>query len=87
MSRSRIPPHWHPKPENVVVLKGTLFLGTGEKENKAAAHAMAAGTFMTMPAEIRHFGWTEGETILHIYGMGPFVINYVNPADDPTKKK
>lgn len=83
----RIPAHWHPKPENVVVLKGILFLGTGEKENKAAAHSMVAGTYMTMPAEMRHYGWTKGETILHVYGIGPFVINYVNPADDPTKKK
>jgi len=25
--------------------------------------------------------------IVHLHGMGPFVSNYVNPADDPDKKK
>jgi hypothetical protein len=23
---------------------------------------------------------------MQIYGTGPFVVNYVNPNDDPTKK-
>jgi hypothetical protein len=26
-------------------------------------------------------------TTLQIHGMGPFVVNYVNPADDPSKKQ
>jgi hypothetical protein len=23
---------------------------------------------------------------VQVHGMGPFVVNYVNPADDPTKE-
>jgi len=30
--------------------------------------------------------WIEGETIVQFHGMGPWVINYVNPADDPRNK-
>jgi len=26
------------------------------------------------------------ETILQVHGVGPWAINYVNPADDPRKK-
>jgi hypothetical protein len=40
-----------------------------------------------MPKEMRHFASCIGETIVQLHGMGPFVSNYVNPADDPDKKK
>jgi len=30
---------------------------------------------------------TGGETIIQIHGMSPLQINYVNPNDDPSKKK
>jgi hypothetical protein len=38
-----------------------------------------------MPKEMRHFAAARGETIVQLHGNGPFVINYVNPADDPSK--
>jgi glycyl-tRNA synthetase alpha subunit len=34
----------------------------------------------------RHFGFFNEETILQVHGVGPWAINYVNPADDPRKK-
>ncbi len=30
----RIPPHWHPATENVVVLEGTLYMGSGKEINE-----------------------------------------------------
>jgi len=39
-----------------------------------------------MPKEKRHFASCIGETTIQLHGMGPFVSNYVNPADDPDKK-
>jgi hypothetical protein len=29
----------------------------------------------------------KGETEVQINGMGPFKLTYVNPADDPSRKK
>ena len=29
---------------------------------------------------------TKGGATVQVHGMGPFQINYVNPADDPSKK-
>jgi hypothetical protein len=39
-----------------------------------------------MPKEMRHFAAAKGEVVVQIYGNGPFVVNYLNPSDDPTKK-
>jgi hypothetical protein len=40
-----------------------------------------------MPKAMRHFAIAKGETIIQVHGIGPFAINYVNPADDPRKKE
>lgn len=81
--------HWHPTDENVTVLKGTLKLGAGDKYDAKALHAMTAGAYSFMPANMRHFGTFAPGTVIQIHGVGPFVLNFVNPADDPrnaTKK-
>jgi hypothetical protein len=38
-----------------------------------------------MPQGVRHFAWAKGETVIQVSGIGPFEVNYVNPADDPRK--
>ena len=81
----RIPAHWHPVAERVTVLSGKLHLGMGERFDDSAGTVLAAGGYASMPAGMRHFAWTEGETILQISTIGPWGINYVNPADDPRK--
>ena len=82
-----IPPHWHPAVEHVTVISGTFNLGTGEKLDKSAGRALAAGSFAYMQPGMRHFAWATGETVVQVHGMGPWRINYVNPADDPRNKK
>jgi hypothetical protein len=83
----RIPPHWHPKVERVTVLSGTFNLGMGEKFDQSATREMTAGTFGFWPAGMRHFAWAKGETVLQLHGIGPWMITYVNPADDPRNVK
>jgi hypothetical protein len=34
---------------------------------------------------MHHFAWTKGGATVQVHGMGPFVLNHVNPADDPSK--
>jgi quercetin dioxygenase-like cupin family protein len=83
----KIAPHWHPTDEHVTVLSGTFSLGMGEKFDQAALKDLPAGGYASMPAEMRHFATTKGATTIQVDGMGPFAVNYVNPADDPSKKK
>ena len=82
-----IPAHTHPKPERVTVIQGTFKLAMGDKLKPADARSLPAGTYGVWPAGMVHEVWTEGETIVQFHGMGPWVINYVNPADDPRNAK
>lgn len=79
----RVPPHWHPADENVVVISGTLMIGMGDKMDEAAVQAMPAGTYGKLPRQMHHYAMTKAETVVHLYGIGPFAVTYVNPKDDP----
>ena len=82
-----VAPHWHPTDENVTVLSGTLGLGMGEKLDKKAMMDLGAGGVAVLPAEMRHFAMAKSAVTLQVNAVGPFAINYVNPADDPSQKK
>ena len=82
----KVPPHWHPTTEHLTVISGTFHLGTGEAFDQAATKPLHTGDFAMMPAEMRHFGWMEGDTVIQVHGTGPFALNYVNPADDPRQQ-
>ena len=44
------------------------------------------GGFVYLPANMPHSVWTaDTEFIVQVTGTGPFGLNYVNPADDPSK--
>jgi quercetin dioxygenase-like cupin family protein len=81
----RVPPHWHSQQERVTVLSGVLNLGAGGIFDAAAAQALPAGTYSSMPPRMTHFGWMTGETVLQLSTMGPWTVTYANPADDPRK--
>lgn len=82
-----IPAHTHPKPERVTVIQGTFKLAMGEKLKPADAHVLPVGSYGVWPAGMIHAAWSEGESIVQVHGMGPWAINYVNPADDPRNAK
>jgi quercetin dioxygenase-like cupin family protein len=81
----KIAPHWHPTDEHVTVLSGTLAFGMGDKADPAAMKKLSAGGYARMPAEMRHYVTATTATTIQIHGVGPFTVNYVNPADDPRK--
>ena len=82
-----VPPHTHPKAERVTVIAGTFHIAMGEKLDKTGGQTMPAGSFGHWPAGMKHFAWVSGETIVQFHGIGPWMINYLNPADDPRNPK
>ena len=83
----RIAPHWHPTDENVSILSGTFLVGMGDTFNDKSMTTLAAGGYAHMPKTMHHYASAKGETVIQVHGVGPFAVNYVNAADDPSKKK
>ncbi|HET8674529.1 MAG TPA: cupin domain-containing protein [Blastocatellia bacterium] len=82
----KVPAHFHPADEHLVVISGVFNLGLGDKLDLNATHPMTAGSFMVMPKGTPHFAWTKGETIIQVYAIGPWGLTYVNPKDDPRNR-
>jgi hypothetical protein len=78
---SKVQAHWHPTDENVTVLRGVFLVGMGDKFDETKLQTMNVGNFITMPKEMRHFAKSKGDTIVQVHGMGPFKVNWVNPAE------
>ena len=79
----RVAPHFHPTDEQLTVISGTFLLGMGDSFDAARATVLPAGGFATAPANMHHYALTRGKTVVQIHGMGPFVLTYVDPKNDP----
>ena len=83
----RIAPHSHPKRENVTVISGSFKVGMGDQFEEAKMGTFPAGSFAYMDPEMHHYAMASGATIVQVHGMSPLQFNYVNPNDDPSRKK
>ena len=82
----KIAPHWHPKRENVTVISGNFKVGMGDKFDAGKMMTFPAGSFAFLDPEMHHYAMASREVIVQVHGMSPLEFNYVNPADDPSKK-
>jgi quercetin dioxygenase-like cupin family protein len=82
----KVAPHWHPTDEHLVVVSGSLSVGLGDKAEDGSMHALKTGAYAKMPRRVHHYAKATGETVIQLTAMGPFVLTYVNPQDDPRKK-
>jgi quercetin dioxygenase-like cupin family protein len=82
----KIAPHTHPHRENVTVLSGTLKVGMGDQFDASKMMEFGAGSFAYLDPSMHHYAAASGETVIQIHGASPLAFNYINPADDPSKK-
>lgn len=82
-----IAPHSHPTDETVTVKTGQFRYAMGDKADEKALKSLRPGQSATMKASMNHYARTRGRTVVAVSAMGPFVIKYANPADDPSKMK
>ncbi|MEQ1516019.1 MAG: cupin domain-containing protein [Usitatibacteraceae bacterium] len=81
------PPHSHTPEGQVTVLSGVVHYGVGTRADRAATKAYRAGAFFTIPPNVPHFLWVEGETVIQAYWLGAPDVVFVDPKDDPRRAK
>ena len=79
----RMPPHFHATDEHVEVRQGTFLVGMGDKLDPRKTIALAVGDTVTAPAGMHHYFVTKGATIVSVTIMGPYIMTYVHPNDEP----
>ena len=83
-----IPPHSHPDERSCFVLSGLWYFGYGSVRSEAGLKILPPGSHYTEPAGAPHFAGTKAqEAVLECTAVGPAGTTFVNPADDPQKKK
>jgi len=83
----RVPPHWHPTDEHVTVLAGSFSMGHGVTYDASGLTELKPGAHSLVPARLPHFGRHSAGNVIEVYGEAPFVVNFVNPEDDPKRAK
>ena len=79
-------PHTHPIDENIVVVHGVWALGTGRQFDRSALESLELGAYGFVPKTMAHFAWSKTETIIQMYGIGPFGSTLVDPVYELTEK-
>jgi quercetin dioxygenase-like cupin family protein len=74
-------PHWHPNDRIITVLKGTWWVGTGDKFDPDSTTPVQAGSYVThFGKEIHYDGAKSEEVWLLVTGEGP---EAPTPASSP----
>jgi hypothetical protein len=83
----RLAPHGHPKRENVTVISGTFKVGMGDHFDESKMGDFPAGSFAYLDPDMHHYAMANGEVVVQVHGQAPLQFNYVNPDEDPSRKK
>lgn len=83
----KISPHFHPADENVTVLEGAFWMGSGSTFEQDKMMELPPGGFARMTTGTHHYAMAKKATTIQLHGIGPWGITYINPADDPRKTK
>ncbi len=72
-----IPLHWHPDTERLTILSGTVMFGVGDKMDRSKTTALGPGSYVVIPALVRHWVTAKGGTIFQVSGVAPFTVNFI----------
>ena len=68
------------------MISGDFYHGHDKKIDESKGMEVHTGGFVFLPANHVHSLWTKSEpAVIQVTGTGPFGVNYINPADDPSK--
>jgi len=59
----------------------------GAKFDPTKSRAMPAGSFIALPPGTPHFVSVDEETVVQLNNIGPWVLTYIDPKDDPARSQ
>jgi quercetin dioxygenase-like cupin family protein len=84
----KLMPHTHPEDRIYTVISGVFYIGLGKTFDASKLKAYPPGSVIVLPGGTPHFHWAKsGEYVTQVTAVGPLGISYVDPNDDPRKKK
>ncbi len=69
---TKFPVHYHNDTEMVTVISGTFMAALGDKYDASKLMALPAGSFVVIPAGIKHYAAANVDTVLQLSGSKPF---------------
>lgn len=79
-----IAPHTHTAAENLTVISGAMLHEMGRRFDRSRGQKVMRGGFVYLPGGMPHTVRTESAPAeLQVTGLGPFGVQYLDPADDP----
>ena len=68
--------HWHTQDARVAVVSGALKVSFGEKLDKNGAKAYPAGSYLLVPANVKHSMGADMDTIIIGTAIGPWATHH-----------
>jgi hypothetical protein len=59
----------------------------GDHFDESSMSSFPAGSFAYLDPDMHHYAMASGEVVVQIHGMAPVQFNYINPEDDPSRKR
>jgi hypothetical protein len=59
----------------------------GDRFDETGMMSLPAGSFGYLDPDMHHYVMAAGDVVVQIHGKSPVQFNYVNPEDDPGRKK
>ena len=79
--------HYHLGTEHVIILKGTLLVGLGDRTDRSRAIAYGPGSFIELPSGTPHFEWLIGEVEAQVTHVGPLTTIFIRSDTDWPRRK
>lgn len=74
---AKLPPHWHPRPERVTVISGSIGLAFGDVFDQTKLKIFRAGSYYVTPPEVHHYAAAPEEVVVQITTIGPWQLHAV----------
>ena len=64
-----------------------LMIGMGDRFDESKMGIFPTGSFAYLDPDMHHYAMASGEVVVQVHGKAPLQFNYVNPNDDPSRRK